>query len=112
MAVAADQPNVAVKISGLGRLGLPWTSEANGPVIRDTLAIFGMDRCLFGTNFPVDSLTATFDAIVSGIRAAVADRNPKDRHKLFYENATRIYRLESTRSLAAPYICSRTSGNV
>jgi predicted TIM-barrel fold metal-dependent hydrolase len=93
MATAADQENVAVKISGLGRPGLPWTVEANGPIIRDTIAIFGIHRCLFGSNFPVDRLVATFDAIVSGMRAALCDRSPAHRHKLFYENAARIYRL-------------------
>jgi predicted TIM-barrel fold metal-dependent hydrolase len=95
MAVAAKQPNVAVKISGLGRPGLSWTVEANGPIIRDTIAIFGIDRCLFGSNFPVDRLVATFDAIVSGMRAALAQRSPADRHKFFFANAARIYRLES-----------------
>ena len=95
MAIAADQPNVAVKISGLGRPGLPWTVAANGPIIRDAIAIFGIDRCLFGSNFPVDSLLATFDAIVSGTRAAVADRSSEDLHKLFGDNAMRIYRLET-----------------
>jgi predicted TIM-barrel fold metal-dependent hydrolase len=93
MALTAEQPNVAVKISGLGRAGLPWTVEANGPIIRDAIAIFGIDRCLFGSNFPVDSLVATFDAIVSGMRAALADCSAVDRHKVFYANATRIYRL-------------------
>jgi predicted TIM-barrel fold metal-dependent hydrolase len=101
MAVAANQPNVAVKISGLGSPGLPWTVEANGPIIRDTIAIFGADRCLFGSNFPVDSLVATFDAIVSGVKAAVADRSPEDRQRLFCGNAVRIYRLASASSQTA-----------
>ena len=35
-----------------------WTIEANGPVIRDAIAIFGVNRCMFASNFPVDSLTA------------------------------------------------------
>ncbi len=102
MALAASAPNVAVKISGLGRPGLPWTVDTNGPVIRDAIAIFGIDRCLFGSNFPVDSLVATFDAIVSGIKAAVSDRSPADQHKLFYENAQRIYRLKNVTTDADP----------
>ena len=101
MAIAADQPNVAVKISGLGRPGLPWTVEANRPIIRDTIAIFGIDRCLFGSNFPVDSLVATFDAIVSGMKAAVSDRSSEDRRKFFHENAVRIYRLANASAAAA-----------
>ena len=94
MALAAGQPNVAVKISGLGRPGLPWTVEANGPIIRDTLTIFGAERCMFGSNFPVDGLVATFDAIVTGTRAAAAHLGPDDQLKLFFANASRIYRLE------------------
>ena len=36
----------------------PWTVEANGPIVRDTIAIFGLDRCMFASNFPVDCLCA------------------------------------------------------
>ena len=86
-------PNVALKISGLGRPGLPWTVEANGPVIRDAIAIFSADRCLFASNYPVDSLAGSFRDIFEGFRATVADRSPQDRWKLFHDNAARIYRL-------------------
>ena len=68
--------------------------EANGPIIRDTLTIFGAERCMFGSNFPVDGLVATFDAIVMGTRAAAAPLGPDDQSKLFFGNACRIYRLE------------------
>jgi predicted TIM-barrel fold metal-dependent hydrolase len=94
IATAAERPNVAVKISGLGRPGLPWTLAANGPIIRETIAIFGIDRCLFGSNFPVDSLVAAFDAIVSGMKAGLADREPAERRKFFHDNAVRLYRLD------------------
>ena len=91
-AVAA-RPNVALKISGLGRPGLPWTLEANGPVIRDALAIFGASRCMFASNFPVDSLCGSFADIVSGFARAVADRPEAEQDALFRGNAVRIYRL-------------------
>jgi predicted TIM-barrel fold metal-dependent hydrolase len=90
---AAACPNVALKISGLGRPGLPWTMEANGPVIRDAIAIFSADRCLFASNYPVDSLAGSFRDIFSGFSAAVADRSDAERRKLFHDNAIRIYRL-------------------
>ena len=89
----AAQPNVAVKISGLGRPGQPWTFEANGPVIRDAIAIFGPGRCMFASNFPVDSLCGSFDDIFRGFAAAVADRPDAEQTALFRENAIRIYRL-------------------
>ena len=72
MEIAAGQPNVALKISGLGRRGLPLTVEANAPVIRDAIAIFGVERCMFASNYPVDKLAGAFTTIFDGFRAAVA----------------------------------------
>lgn len=91
-AVAA-QPNTAIKISGIGIPGQPWTVEANGPVIRDTIAIFGIERCMFASNFPVDGVVGDFDTIFSGFLAATADRSEAERDMLFHDNAVRFYRL-------------------
>ncbi|TMJ02430.1 MAG: thioesterase [Alphaproteobacteria bacterium] len=91
--VAAAQPNVAIKISGLGRPGLPWTLTANGPIIRDTINIFGPERCMFASNFPVDGLAGSFQVIYGGFRAAVSNRPAEERRMLFHDNAVRIYRL-------------------
>lgn len=87
------QPNIAIKISGIGRPNLPWTVEANGPIIRDAISIFGVDRCMFASNFPVDRLVGNFDTIYDGFFASVADRSIDDHRKLFFDNAARIYRL-------------------
>ena len=91
-AVAA-RPNVALKISGLGRAGQLWTVAANGPVIRDAITIFGVDRCMFASNYPVDRLAGTFDAIYGGFFASIAGRPAADLAKLFHDNAVRLYRL-------------------
>jgi predicted TIM-barrel fold metal-dependent hydrolase len=93
MRAAASCPNVAVKISGLGQRDRPWTLEANQPVIRDAIEIFGVDRAMFASNFPVDGLVGRLDAIFAGFRRAVADLPPADQRKLFHDNAVRIYRL-------------------
>jgi predicted TIM-barrel fold metal-dependent hydrolase len=91
--LAAAQPNVAIKISGLGRPGLPWTLTANGPIIRDTINIFGPERCMFASNFPVDGLAGSFQMVYGGFRAAVSNRPMEERRMLFHDNAVRIYRL-------------------
>ena len=93
LGVAAECRNVALKISGLGQKGQPWTLEANGPIIRDAIRIFGAERCLFASNFPVDSLCADFDTIYSGFREAVADMSQTAQRMLFHDNAVRLYRL-------------------
>ena len=90
---AAAQPNVALKISGIGLPGRPWTLQANGPVIRDAIAIFGRDRAMFASNFPVDSLVGDFGTIFSGFLEATATLPGSDRDKLFHDNARRIYRM-------------------
>lgn len=89
----ARLPNMAVKISGLGQRGKPWTQAANVPIIRDTIAIFGPDRCMFASNFPVDSLVASYEVILAGFLAAIANHPLDERSKLLHDNAQRIYRL-------------------
>jgi predicted TIM-barrel fold metal-dependent hydrolase len=89
----AAEPNVSLKISGIGVPGRAWTVAANGPVIRDAIAIFGIERCMFASNFPVDSLVGDFDTIFTGFLAATADLTAGQRDRLFHDNAARIYRL-------------------
>lgn len=94
MELFAAEPNAAVKISGLGRRGLPWTLEANGPVIRDAIGIFGSDRAMFASNYPVDKLAGEFAVIWHGFAAAVKDCPENEQAALMRENALRIYRIE------------------
>ena len=89
----ARAPNVALKVSGLGLPGQPWRAAINLPVIRDAITVFGPDRCMFASNFPVDRLTGSFDAILDGFLQAIADRSEAERRALLHDNAVRIYRL-------------------
>ena len=96
MAAFAPAPNVAVKVSGLGVPGQPWTAESNREVVLRTVELFGVDRAMFASNFPVDGLVASFDTIYAGFKAIVADFPLSDRRKLFHDNAVRLYRLRGT----------------
>ncbi|WP_077001009.1 amidohydrolase [Variovorax sp. KK3] len=89
----AAQPNAFLKISGLGLAGRPWTQADNVPVIRDAIAIFGATRCMFASNFPVDSLVADYATLLAGFRAAIAPRPAHERRALLHDNAVRIYRI-------------------
>jgi predicted TIM-barrel fold metal-dependent hydrolase len=93
---AASAPQTTLKISGIGIRGRRWSLEDNRGVIRDAVEIFGPDRCLFASNFPVDGLVGTFDTIFSGFKAATADLPRQDRQRLFHDNAVRVYRLPLT----------------
>ncbi|HEU5196254.1 MAG TPA: amidohydrolase family protein [Methylomirabilota bacterium] len=90
---AAAQPNVAIKISGLGQPDKSWSHERNRWVVRDTIAIFGVARCMFASNFPVDGLCVGYRALFDAFKAFVADRSAADQRALFRDNAVRIYRI-------------------
>ena len=90
---AAAQPNVALKISGLGQADKSWPHERNRHVVRDAIAIFGVARCMFASNFPVDGLCIGYRALFDAFRAFVADRPAAEQRALFYDNALRIYRI-------------------
>jgi predicted TIM-barrel fold metal-dependent hydrolase len=89
----AALPNVACKISGLGQPGQAWTVERNRRVVIDTIEIFGVERCMFASNFPVDRLIADFDTILEGFKTIVAGFGAAEQAALFYDNAVRFYRL-------------------
>ncbi len=93
MTAFAGEANTRVKISGIGQPGQPWTVEANRRVVLDTIAIFGTERCLFASNFPVDGVCAGYDTIFDGFQAIVARLTLADQRKLFRDNALREYRI-------------------
>ena len=88
MAKLAARPNVAVKISGLGNV------TRKREVVLATIEIFGPGRAMFASNFPVDSLRASFDEIFSGFDECTRSFSADERRGLFHDNAMRIYRME------------------
>jgi predicted TIM-barrel fold metal-dependent hydrolase len=90
---AADCPNIAVKISGIGTPGLAWTVERNREIVLGVIDVFGVERCMFASNFPVDSLCANFDDIYDGFDAITSGFSVSDRQRLFCDNAVRIYSI-------------------
>jgi predicted TIM-barrel fold metal-dependent hydrolase len=93
MAQLADYPNVVVKISGLGERGQPWTLARQAPVVNALLADFGVDRCLFASNHPVDAIVVSLRDLWSGFKALTRGLPPEQRLKLFCDNAVELYQL-------------------
>ncbi|MCY1281264.1 Amidohydrolase [compost metagenome] len=92
MARFAELPNAAVKISGIGQAGKPWRAEDNAWIVRETIAMFGSERAMFASNFPVDGLCGSFDDIYGGFKRMVVDLPYAVQEQLFCSNAQRIYR--------------------
>jgi predicted TIM-barrel fold metal-dependent hydrolase len=91
---AAQCPNIALKISGLGVQGQAWTVAANRDIVLAAIETFGVDRCMFASNFPVDSLCATFAQVFDGFATIVQDFSEAERRALFHDNAARIYAID------------------
>ena len=95
MRALADAPNVHVKISCLCLPDGPWTLESNRPVVLETIDTFGVERCMFASNYPVDGLRASYDLIYDSFKTIVAEFPRGDREKLFSKNALAFYRIEA-----------------
>lgn len=92
-AALAACPNVVVKVSGMGEPGQAWTAERNGGVVRFIIEAFGADRCMFASNFPVDSVCATHDQIAVGLKVIMAAFPAASQDAFFQGTARRVYRL-------------------
>jgi predicted TIM-barrel fold metal-dependent hydrolase len=93
MRTLAAATNVAAKISGLAIFHHDWTAELIRPFVLDTIEIFGVGRCMFASNFPVDKLHADYHAIWQAFDQNTADFSKPERRALFHDNAARYYRL-------------------
>jgi predicted TIM-barrel fold metal-dependent hydrolase len=93
MRTLAERPNIAAKISGLNMFHHDWTVDVFRPFVLDTIEIFGVERCMFASNFPMDKLHADFGAIWRAFDQITADFSEAERRKLFHDNARHFYRL-------------------
>lgn len=89
----AHYPNVFIKLSCIGWIFQKKNEETIIPYIREAVQLFGIDRCMVGSNCPPDSVYISFDNIFEIFKKALAAYSNLDQQKIFYENAKRIYRL-------------------
>jgi L-fuconolactonase len=92
-ALAALGDHVVCKLSGLS---MPFGSmqvEAFAPWLEFALDAFGADRCMFASNFPVDSAAGSFDDLYTTFSAVTDALDAGSREKVFAATAERIYRI-------------------
>ncbi|AUC95110.1 amidohydrolase [Bradyrhizobium sp. SK17] len=93
MARLAQCPNVVSKLSGLGTFIHRNDPAHIAGIVTDTVAIFGADRCLFGSNFPIEKLWTSYRNLIDAFKAAVGPLSPAQRDAIFSTTAERVYRL-------------------
>jgi len=89
-------PNVTCKISGLVAYADPanWKAEDLRPFVEHVIESFGWDRVMFGSDWPVCNLTASYTKWVETLLVLTSSAGQANQRKLFRENAIRTYRLE------------------
>jgi predicted TIM-barrel fold metal-dependent hydrolase len=93
LAQMAEAENTWCKISGLGMYDHRWTVDSWRPWALSCIEIFGVERCFFGTNWPLDRLFSSFDPVIDAYEQLTADLASDEQEALFSRNATALYRL-------------------
>jgi predicted TIM-barrel fold metal-dependent hydrolase len=91
----AKRKNVVGKVSGIVASAKPgeWKAADLAPIINHVLEVFGPDRVMFGGDWPVCTLAATYHQWVEALKAIVKERPLEEQRKLFHDNAVRFYGL-------------------
>jgi predicted TIM-barrel fold metal-dependent hydrolase len=92
-ALAGLGDNVVCKLSGLAMPLGSMSADAFAPWIEPAIELFGVDRCMFASNFPVDGMHGSLDELFTTFTELTAGLEAADREKLFAANAERVYRL-------------------
>ena len=85
--------NFVTKISGLGMFDSNWTTESTRFFVVKTIDMFGIERCMFASNFPVDKIFNTFDSYWNSFKEITNNYSDNDKELLFYKNAEKYYRI-------------------
>ncbi|MBS7703361.1 amidohydrolase family protein [Chelatococcus asaccharovorans] len=95
MAALARLPSVTCKFSGLISYAAPteWTVEDLRPAAAHVIDVFGWDRLVWGSDWPVCTLTGSLTRWVEATHALIRGSSPTEQSQLFATNAARIYRL-------------------
>jgi predicted TIM-barrel fold metal-dependent hydrolase len=93
MQALAAEPNMNVKLSGLGTFVHGCRADVMGPIIKETVDIFGADRCVYGSNFPIEKLWTDYRTLYRTFREAIDHLGEGDQRAILHDTAARLYRI-------------------
>jgi len=104
----ATCPNVMAKLGGLAMEvnGFGWheqprppssqkLADATRPYYEFTIEKFGVDRCMFESNFPVDAMSCSYTVLWNAFKHLTSGYSAAEKAKLYHDTATRVYRLSA-----------------
>lgn len=92
----AALPNVVGKVSGLVTEAVwdAWDAASLRPYVEHVLAVFGADRLLFGSDWPVCELAGSYEKVLAAARATLSELSAAEATEVFGGNAVRVYGLD------------------
>jgi len=95
LAAVAKFPNINCKLSGLVTEAdwNSWQTDDLRPFVARGLELFGAERMMFGSDYPVCLLSATYDRVLESFQEMLKDLSDLEREKIFSTNAAKFYRL-------------------
>lgn len=93
MGELAKRPNVVSKLSGFGTFQHRLDRDLIAWLTTETVGLFGADRCLWGSNFPIEKLWTDYAALIEAHRAATGGLSAAEQQAIFHDTACRVYRL-------------------
>jgi L-fuconolactonase len=102
MPALAAQPNVAVKLSGMVTEAdwATWSVPALRPFVSKVVGWFGVQRLMFGSDWPVCLLAGSYHAVLAGLIDALPAMSPAELDQVLGLNALRVYRLGQSTGVA------------
>lgn len=93
----AQLPHCHIKLSGFGMFDQQWSSRSIQPLVDDIVELFGVERIMFGSNFPVDKLMYDYDFVVDSVLECChsSGLNKAEIERIFCGNARGFYRLNT-----------------
>jgi predicted TIM-barrel fold metal-dependent hydrolase len=89
----ADASNVKTKLSAFGTFNHRVDRDFIAEVVSEAIGLFGADRCIWGSNFPIEKLWASYKDVFDAMTAALASVSEADRSLILGGNAAEVYRL-------------------
>ena len=93
VAIAASCDNIRWKISGLGMGDPDWTVDSIRRYVMTSIETMGVDRCFFGTNWPVDWIFSDYDKVVDAYTEIISGFSRDEQEMLFSKTAEGLYRI-------------------
>jgi predicted TIM-barrel fold metal-dependent hydrolase len=91
LAELAARPNVATRLDAVGTIFGAWTAKQVRPWLLAILALFGPDRCMLGSDLPIERLRSGFEPLYRAYDEIFAGHTPRDREMLLRATAEHWY---------------------